>query len=156
MWLPCCARPAAGGARRGHALLETALLLGVLTPLAVVGAQYGWGLYQLRSVHTAVEEAARYGASASLRDGEEAWRERVRRVAVCGQAEACRGSRVPGLEERHVRVELEREGASAAVRVSVAGFAVSYPGGVTRLEGRPSARFPRTDTVPVAGDAGAQ
>lgn len=155
MWLRCCARPAGGAGRRGHALLETALLLGVMTPLAVVGARYGWSLYQVQGLHSAVEEAARYGASASLRDGEEAWRERVRNVAVCGKPEGCRGARVPGLAGRHVQVELERVGASAAVRVSVTGFAVDYPGGVSRFEGRPSAQFPRTGDF-AAAPPGAQ
>lgn len=151
MWLRCCARPAGGVGRRGHALLETALLLGVMTPLAVVGARYGWSLYQVQGLHSAVEEAARYGASASLRDGEEAWRERVRNVAVCGKPVGCRGARVPGLAGRHVQVELERVGASAAVRVSVTGFAVDYPGGVSRFEGRPSAQFPRVDSAASSG-----
>lgn len=156
MWLRCCARPRKGAARRGHALLETALLLGVMVPLAVVGARYGWSLYQVRGLHSAVEEAARYGASASLRDGEEAWRERVRNVAVCGKPESCRGARVPGLAGRHVRVELERAGASAAVRVSLTGFAVDYPGGVSRFEGRPSAQFPRIDGLASLPSGGAR
>lgn len=156
MWLLCCARPWGGAGRRGHALLETALLLGVMTPLAVVGARYGWSLYQVRGLHTAVEEAARYGASASMGEGEEAWRERVRNVAVCGKPEGCRGARVPGFAGRHVRVELERAGAAAAVRVSVTGFAVSYPGGESRFEGRPSAQFPRTGGFAPAPPGGAQ
>jgi len=143
-------------ARRGHALLETALLLGVMTPLAVVGARYGWSLYQVQGLHSAVEEAARYGAAASLGEGEEAWRERVCNVAVCGKPEGCRGARVPGLARRHVQVELERVGASAAVRVSVKGFAVDYPGGVSRFEGRPSARFPRTGGLTPLLSGGAQ
>lgn len=168
MWLRCCTRAAvgvaAGGAdgrtgrtaRRGHALLETALLLGVFAPLAVVGVRYGWSLYQVQGLHTAVQEAARFGASASLDGGEQAWQARVRNVAVCGKPETCAGARMPGFEARHVRVELERAGSAAVVRVSVTGFEVPYPGGVSRFEGRPSAQFPRTAAVPVDASGAAQ
>lgn len=156
-----CGRTGGQGriSRRGHALLETALLLGVFAPLAVVGVRYGWSLYQVQGLHSAVQEAARYGASASmdegLENGDAAWQARVRNVAVCGKPETCSGSRIPGFEPRHVSVELERAGSSAVVRVSVTGFEVPYPGGVSRFDGKPSVQFPRTAALPLPADASA-
>lgn len=137
--------------KRGSALLEAALALAVLAPLAVVAGQYAWSFYQFQSLHTVVEETARFGASANMRDGEEAWRENVRRFALCGTPMPCARPRVPLLRPENVRVELQRpERAPASVRVSIQGFSVAIPGGGRRFDGTPSAQFPLLEPAPEA------
>lgn len=135
--------------RRGSALLESALALAVLTPLAAMAAGYAWSFYQFQSLQAVVEESARFGASASLRDGEEAWKAQVRQFAVCGSLEPCARPQVDGLEPENIRVELVRaNGQRAAVRVAIQSFAVGIPGGSKAFDGTPSAQFPRLEPSP--------
>jgi hypothetical protein len=135
--------------RRGSALLEAALALAVLAPLAVVAGRYAWSYYQYQSLYSIVEGSARFGASASMRDGMEAWKSSVQQFAVCGSPKPCSQPGVPGLQTSNVRVELLRpERSPAAVRVSIQGFSVAVPGGTRRFDGAPSAQFPRLEPVP--------
>lgn len=137
--------------RKGSALLESALALAVLAPLAVVAGQYAWSFYQFQTLYSVVEETARFGASASLRDGEEAWREIVRQFALCGAPSPCTHPRVESMRPDNVQVELLRPtGAAASVRVSIQGFNVATPGGSKQFDGNPSAQFPRIEPVPQA------
>ena len=134
--------------RRGSALLEAALALAVLAPLAVLAGQYAWGFYQFQSLHSVVEEAARFGASASMSDGEEAWKAEVRQFAVCGSATPCSRPRIALLHPENVTVELVPvERSHTAVRVSIQGFAIALPSGSRRFDGTPSAQFPRMESA---------
>ena len=131
---------------RGSALLEAALALAVLAPLAVVAGRYAWSFYQFQSLYSVVEEAARFGASASLRDGEDAWRENVRQFALCGAPSPCAYPRIESMRPENVRVELvQPAGAPPSVRVSIQGFNVAVPGGSKHFDGAPSAQFPRLE-----------
>ncbi|MEP7363564.1 MAG: hypothetical protein ABI972_09940 [Acidobacteriota bacterium] len=133
---------------RGSALLEAALVLAVFAPLAVMAGRYAWSFYQFQSLHSAVEDSARFGASASMRDGEGAWKESVRQFALCGSPKPCARPRVEQLRPENVQVELLRsEGSPASVRVSIQGFSIALPGGTKRFEGTPSAQFPRLEPV---------
>lgn len=131
--------------RRGSALLEAALVLAVLAPLAVMAGRYAWGVYQVDTLHTMVDAAARFGATAPLGAGEEAWKQAVRRQAICGKPGPCASGRLPGLRESNIRVELVREpGAPPMVEVAVEGFTLPTPAGDRTFHGKPSARFPYT------------
>ncbi len=150
----CSSRRLAGGwPRRGSALLEAALALAVLAPLAVMAAQFAWGMYQYQSLHSVVEESARYAASSSLRDGVEAWKADVRQFALCGAPRPCARPVVPQLQPSHIGVELVRAaGGPASVRVSIEGFTLAFPGGSRRFDGSPSAQFPRLDATPATDE----
>ncbi len=131
---------------KGSALLEAALTLAVLAPLAVVAGRYAWSFYQFQSLYSVVEEAARFGASASLRDGEDAWRENVRQFALCGAPAPCAHPRIESMRPENVRVELlHSTGALPSVRVTIQEFNVAVPGGSKQFDGAPSAQFPRLE-----------
>jgi hypothetical protein len=137
-----------GSPRLGSTLLEAALALAVLTPLAVMAGQYAWGYYQYQSLHAVVEEAARFGASADMQEGEGAWIASVRQYALCGSVMRCEHSRL-GLRPENVQVEFLRTGqAPASVRVAIQGFTIALPGSSKRFDGAPSAQFPRLEPAP--------
>ena len=131
--------------RRGSALLEAALALALLAPLAVMAGQYAWGYYQYQSLHSIVEEAARFGASAKMQDGEDAWKASVRQYALCGSPTPCERTRLE-LEPKNIQVELVRAGnLPAAVRVTILDFSIGLPNGAKRFDGTLWAQFPRLE-----------
>lgn len=118
-------------------------MLALLAPLAVLAGRYAWGVYQVDTLHSLVDEAARFGAAAPLGEGEESWRQAVRRQAVCGKPEPCASGRLPGLRESNIRVELVRgAGSPPMVEVAVEGFTLATPAGGRTFQGKPLARFP--------------
>jgi hypothetical protein len=144
-------RPKRNCPQRGSALLEAALALALLAPLAVMAGQYAWGYYQVQSLHSVVEESARFAASASMRDGEEAWKESVRQFALCGAPEPCSVPQIPLLRPENVQVELVwPERSPAVARVSIEGFSLAIAGATKRFNGTPSAQFPRIEATPRA------
>lgn len=129
--------------RRGTALLEAALCLAVLAPLAVVGARYAYAAYRLSEIETAVQEAARWAATAPMGENEEEFAACIRRKAAYANGEGG-ALRVRGAGPEQFRIEWKREGGRiVAVKVSADGIRLEWPGAVRTLTGTPSAEMPR-------------
>jgi Flp pilus assembly protein TadG len=125
------------------ALLETALCLAVLAPLAVVGARYAYAAYRLSEIENAVQEAARWASTAPAGESEEEFAARIRRKAAYANGEGG-APRVRGAGPEQFRVEWKREsGRIVAVKVSADGIRLEWPGGSRTLKGTPSAEMPR-------------
>jgi len=129
--------------RQGTALLEIALCVAVLAPLAVMGLDYAYAMYRLEEVRLAVQEASLWSATARLDKGEFEFAARVRRVAAYGSAEG-KTPRLQGVAPENFRVEVrKRDGKIVAVRVAAQGIRLVWPGGGRVLQNAPSAEMPR-------------
>lgn len=133
--------------RRGTALLEAALCVAVLAPLAVMGLEYAYALYRMEEVRMAVERAARWSATAPIGESEAGFAERVRGVAAYGAAQVAAGPKTPrlaGIGPDKFSVELRKDGGRVvAVRVAASGIRLNWPGGGRVLRGEPAAEMPR-------------
>jgi hypothetical protein len=120
---------------RGAALIELALILAVMAPIVVGGAQFGYAFYLIHQLEDAVGDAAEFASKSEYRSPEEF------RIAVQDRALS---HQIPGLQPEHIRVSLEPDstGRQRWVSVAIQGYEVRTPFAVRRLDGRPRASLP--------------
>ncbi|MEZ5400370.1 MAG: hypothetical protein R2729_11930 [Bryobacteraceae bacterium] len=121
--------------RRGSTMIELALLLAVLTPVAAGGLRFAWSFYLIDSLQDAVAQAAAQAAHSPAATSEALQKAATEKALAAG---------VPWLDASHVRVEIEPgpSGEPRWIAVSIHGYDLPTPFSSTRLEGKPRARFP--------------
>jgi hypothetical protein len=126
---------------RGAALIELALILAVLAPIVVGGAQFGYAFYLIHQLEDAVSDAAQFASHTEYHSPEE--------FRIVTQDRAL-SHQIPGLQPEHIRVafELDSTGRQRWVTVTIHGYEVKTPFVVRRLEGKPRASLPYLLRVP--------
>jgi Flp pilus assembly protein TadG len=135
---------------KGHAMLELAIVAGVLVSFLVGTFQFGYAFYVYNQLVTAVGNGARYAAQRTYRaatpDDVERGKAAIRNMVVYGDAQPAAGA-VPiisGLATDQVKVDwVGSEGkAPESVDVSIREFTAGAIFKPITFDGKPFAEFP--------------
>jgi Flp pilus assembly protein TadG len=138
------------GSQKGHAMLELAIVAGVMVSFLVGTFQFGYSFYVYNQLVTAVGNGARYAAQRTYRaatpDDVERGKAAIRNMVVYGDAQPAAGAipLVAGLTPQQVNVEwLAQDGqAPTAVDVSIRDYTPASVFKPITFDGKPFAEFP--------------
>ncbi len=136
--------------QKGHAMLELAIVAGVMVSFLVGTFQFGYSFYVYNQLVSAVGNGARYAAQRTYRaaspDDLERGKAAIRNMVVYGDAQPATGAIpiVTGLTPEHVKVDWVAEDGKApdAVDVSIHDFTAASVFKPITFDGKPFAEFP--------------
>jgi hypothetical protein len=129
--------------KRGSSLIEFALGLVVLAPVAVELTSWAATAYVIHELQSAVSQGAVFGSVEPLswQAPDRAFENRVRNVVLYGHPDGQGKVRIPGLAASNVHVRVDRvTGSPRSIEVSIEGY--QAPGGIVKLEVGPRVAMP--------------
>ena len=136
--------------QKGHAMMELAIVAGVMVSFLVGTFQFGYAFYVYNQLVTAVGNGARYAAQRTYRaatpDDIERGKAAIRNMVVFGDAQPAAGA-VPvisGLSTDQVKVDWVGEDGKQpdAVDISIHDFTAAAIFKPLTFDGKPFAEFP--------------
>ncbi len=126
--------------RRGNAVIEFALVFGLLWLLLAGTFRVGYSIYLYQSVLNAMAGAARYAARVDFDEPHHTFAAAVRNVAVYGSPAGGSVPLAPGLTTSNILVTwtVDAKGVPATISVSVGGYSVNAVFQSFTLSGKPS------------------
>ena len=138
--------------RRGSALIELAVVMGILVPVFAGVFQFGYTLFVYNTLQSAVRGGARYAAMRSYDSGgatpSAAFSAAVQNMVVYGNPEGTGQPVAPGLAASNVQVLPNMSGAMPeSMTVAITGYTVDAVFTSYTFNGKPSTTFPYTGTA---------
>jgi Flp pilus assembly protein TadG len=126
--------------RTGNAVLEFALVFGLLWMLVAGAFRAGYSIYLYESLLNAVAGAARYAARVDFDEPNHTFVTAVRNMAVYGSPTVAGSTLAPGLTPGHIAVTwtYDPKGVPLTITVAVTGYAADVVFQTFTWSGKPS------------------
>ena len=136
--------------QRGHAMLELAVAISMMTTVLIGTVQFGYAFYAYNQLVTAVGEGARYAAQRTYRSASEddlrRGAEAVRNMVIYGNPHPAADAQpvIPGLQTENIEVTWKQKGGAAPefVGVSVRHFAMNAVFRSFTFDQKPAVEYP--------------
>jgi Flp pilus assembly protein TadG len=140
--------------RRGNAMIEFALSVGILVPLFLGTFQFGYTFYVYNLLNSQIRAGARYASMRAFRCNKTssitAFKTRVKNMVRFGNPDGSGDLIVPGLDDNELNVQIKDKNDADAdsthlpayVIVSASTFPVDAIVGTYNFTGKPFLRFP--------------
>ncbi len=137
--------------RRGSAMIELAVAIGILAPILAGVFQFGYVLFVYNNLESAVRGGARYASMRAYDSGgatpSAEYSAAVKNMVVYGNSEGTGQAVVAGLTPEHVEILPGMKGAAPeSITVAIRGYKVDAVFTSFTFEGKPSKTFPYTGT----------
>jgi Flp pilus assembly protein TadG len=128
------------GTRAGNAMIEFALVFGLLWILLSGCFRIGYSIYIYQSALNALAGAARYAARVDFDEPNHAFAAKVRNMAVYGNPAGGTAPLAPGLRTGDISVawEYDAKGVPVTITVSLSGYSVNAVFQSFTWSGKPS------------------
>jgi len=137
--------------KRGSALIELAVVMGILGPILAGVFQFGYTLFVYNNLESAVRGGARYASMRSYDSSSSApssdYSAAVKNMVIYGNPDGTGQPIAPGLSTANVEILANMNGAvPESITVEITGYKVDAVFTSFTFSGKPSKTFPYTGT----------